>query len=1614
MSVRRISDLAIVGFIALALVAARAAAAEWPCYMADAARSSVTGEKLEFPLTKIWVYQPPQAPSPAWPEPGKELHRMDFDYAFQPVAAGGMVYFGSSADDTVRALDAATGGLRWQFTTGGPVRFSPTIAEGRAYVASDDGGLYCLDAARGKLLWQFRAAPADDQLLGNGRMISRWPCRTGVLVADGVAYVTAGMWPSEGIYVYALDARTGKQIWCNDSSGDMYIDLPHGGASAFSGVAPQGYLLASTDTLLVPTGRSVPAAFDRHTGRLLYYRPASTQFNGGAWATIRGELFFNESHTRGPNADAHVGEAEPQPGDGMGAYKLASGTIIAELPDKHRVLSSGNVIYAAGGGSVQAIDLGAWLDKRSPDGCVLWTAEHARAYCLALADKALLVGGRGIVTAFDAASGKELWHSAVDGQVRGLAVADGRLLAATHRGTIACFEHRNVNVAARRVEEARAPIADASGRYAELAADIVRDTGVSKGYALIVGQSDSRLAVALASQSALHVINLLNDVGALAAERERLVRAGLYGSRVVAQGLLDMSRLPYAPYFADLVVVSGGKAGPSGRELYRILRPCGGVTYFLGGARAAATRIIKEAQIPPSEVRPSGSAPMVVRGRLPGAGEWRYHWADAGHAGVSDESRLRLPLKLLWFGGPGPDRMLDRHRGASAPVSVSGRVFVEGQNHVIAFDAYNGRELWCREMKGAARTRARSSAANLVADDDSIYLAISTSCHRLDQVTGKTVAVYSVPEPLTKEPASPFVDVRWPREWLVIGPFPEEAPPLPEEILRTAPQQIRFQGKQFVATALPVVKQALDLTYLYGGYGFRPLRPGERPRAYPRGDYTRDPAMRGKTAYAFAKIKCPKAGRLQIGAGANWWMQWFLDGKPIYSTLKKGNLGRPPAITDHVFSTDVSAGEHVLAVMVRAGSSGWSLISAGGKRYSDDLNFVPYDSRAPDWGYLSVSDDLVLGTCRGAALFALEKEGGSVRWLYRARQTIDNVSVAIGDGRVFLVDAMPRDKIDRARRRGVEIRSPRSLVALDLSTGSELWRQDDVPQTWYSLQYARGVVTVNANAGYDAATGRKIWQHRVEPERLPVIYDNWIIAQPYAYDLNTGVPRMASDLLSGERRPWKFPRAYGCGSVVGCKNLLLFRSGTAGFFDFSKDGTTTFGGIRPGCSVNMIPANGLMVMPEASSGCTCGYNFQTSMAMVPMEAGNEPWYVFHGDRPTAPVRQFRFNFGAPGDRSDLDGNRWLAFPRPIMTGACPSPVNVNMNPLAWFYHPSGEHNVQGTDRAWLYTSGLRGQGQIVAEFVMDPRVAAPQCERPPTIDGVLDDPCWRGARPVRFRHDAHLRTPKAALFVRRDAENLYFAFRREAVIRNGKPIPFVANQLGDYAQCWLDDDLEIYLSDSKLERCLQFGVSCSGGRIGCLQTVGRGRWKDPPKWRYESWIHPEWRPNWTCAVRKGARQWTAEVAIPLQTVRAAGIELSTLCLDVMSWNHSGYGNSLIYLRHFSITKGTIYRLPPLPQIIDRPIEVPARSFTVRLYFAEPDDVKAGERVFDLKLQGKPMLRDFDIIREAGRKNRALVKEFSGVVASSELTLELVPKAKQLTERTEPIINAIEVVEERAK
>jgi outer membrane protein assembly factor BamB len=89
-----------------------------------------------------------------------------------------------------------------------------------------------------------------------------------------------------------------------------------------------------------------------------------------------------------------------------------------------------------------------------------------------------------------------------------------------------------------------------------------------------------------------------------------------------------------------------------------------------------------------------------------------------------------------------------------------------------------------------------------------------------------------------------------------------------------------------------------------------------------------------------------------------------------------------------------------------------------------------------------------------------------------------------------------------------------------------------------------------------------------------------------------------------------------------------------------------------------------------------------------------------------------------------------------------------------------------------------------------------------------------------------------------------------------------------------------------------------------------------------------------------------------------------------------------------------------------PVPTSERSYTVRLYFLEPQDLKPGERVFDVSLQGKPVLPELDVVKAAGGANRAIVREFKGVRCSTSLQVDLTAN------KGRTLLSGVEIVVEK--
>ena len=700
-----------------------AADADWPQYRGDAQRSGFTSERLPSRLALAWTYESAHPPARAWPTNA----RLGFDQAFQPVIADGLLVFGSSVDDRVHAFDSSTGQERWTFFTDGPVRLAPVIWQQRVYVASDDGFLYCLSASDGRQLWKFRGGPNNRMVLGNDRMTSAWPARGGPVVLDNVVYFAAGVWPTDGFHLHALEARTGKPLWSNRDTGSLYMPQPHAGAYGRSGVAAQGHLVASGTNLLVPTGRAVPAAFDRTTGKLRYFHLAAHSRMGGDRVSALGDWFFNV----GFPFDAQSGLA----GDGS-PQRIGPMAALSKRAD-HIVRSTTKTVTA-----FQLIQRNKKDRKGKPITVKglksLWSIDPpAAGHSLIVADRTIISGGRNRVCAIDADSKIVAWSHAVVGTACGLAVADGRLFVSTDRGRIHCFANRAERRTVVHEQSSTFGTPDENPIYGKAAEEILAKTKIGDGFCLDLGCGEGDLALALARRSNLMIYAVDPDAANVRRARRRIAAAGLYGSRITVHHS-PLSDSAYPKYFANLIVSCRAVTepvesvtGPAAKDISRLQRPYGGSLC----------------------VGKPGSMKTGVRGELSGAGSWTHQYASAANSCCSDDSLVKGPLATLWFRDA--DLSLPPRRSRRPPpLFHRGRLFVQGVG-LRAVDAYNGRTLWEFRPKDSLQPyNADKTGSNFCVSDQGLYARIGSKCLRLDVVTGKKLAEFQIPDGTGKQPGA--------------------------------------------------------------------------------------------------------------------------------------------------------------------------------------------------------------------------------------------------------------------------------------------------------------------------------------------------------------------------------------------------------------------------------------------------------------------------------------------------------------------------------------------------------------------------------------------------------------------------------------------------------------------------------------------------------------------------------------------------------------------------------------------------------------------------------------------------------------------------------------------
>ncbi|MGE4003160.1 MAG: PQQ-binding-like beta-propeller repeat protein, partial [Planctomycetaceae bacterium] len=1113
--------------------------------------------------------------------------------------------------------------------------------------------------------------------LGNDRLISLFPARGAPVVYDGTVYFAAGIWPFMGTFIHALDAETGEFVWTNSGTGSMYILQQHD-RPAFAGIAPQGYLVATEEILLVSGGQTVPAAFDRHTGEFVHFNLNSRAMGekGGSGYHVRAtdDFFVTNEYM----------------------FRMSDGAYLARID--YPIMTDRSLISIDPSGTLRAYEHDMLIEKtkdrkgRDTVKATLeerWNAELDqkldRLHLMA-GSRAVGTGADGLVAAVELSEQQGdpriTWTTNVEGDPLSVIAADDKLFVSTDLGSIYCFagsapENSSPTV----VDEAgtgSVKVDAAQDDWEARVNGILDETKVTQGHCLLLGIGSGRLLNELLAQSDLHVIALDPDADKAAHHRRRLDAAGIYGRRCeVFAG--DVCSIQLPPYLAQLIISEDLEAAGLSRgeefvsRMFHSLRPYGGVACL-----PAAKEQVKpfeqfafhgNSQNALLKWSADGSHLLLSReGALPGSAPWTHQYADAGNSVMSQDELVKAPLGMLWFGGPSNERVLPRHGHGPTPQVAGGRLFIEGRDMLRAVDVYSGRLHWEREFPDVGQhydytshePGANAIGSNYVSLEDSVYLIHEDTCDRLDAKTGETLGEFKVPA-VAGETFAP--------EWgylSVVG-----------DTLIGGLHPVEFKTQAF---------QYRELRKYDGDNGRKLLAEIQRWKDFetvPSPGFKPDPA-----------VIIENLNRL-------------LFSPDFLSTIPEEVRTRTAASELESELEQILADGDDRHLDPRAIELKRRLL----ERYYDLPKYVD----GPIGTYANLS------RLSSRRLVGLDRFTGEVRWTVPARYAFRHNAIAAGNGMVFALDRLQDAEVEHMRRRGKAVDDDRRVIAVDLNTGEAVWTaEQNVFGTWlgYSAEYDvliqagsaagdRALDEVSAGiVAYKGFDGSVLWESDARYSGPLMLHHDIIYSQPgpgRAFDLLTGEIKKRPHPLSGEMVEWTYSRDGGCNTAICSQHMITFRSSAAGYFDLSGDsGTGNWGGFRSSCTSNLIPADGVLNAPDYTRTCTCTFQNRSSLALVHMPE-IETWTFNRFEWDGRRVRQLGLNFGAPGDRRSPNGLLWLDFPS--VGGDSPDvPVTVEGDEVDYFRYHSSHVSGEGLD--WIASCGITGASAIT--ITLDNDQAAPR------------------------------------------------------------------------------------------------------------------------------------------------------------------------------------------------------------------------------------------------------------------------------------------------------------------
>ena len=1132
---------------------------DWPQFKKDNFRSGVTVANVDLKnFGNLWVYDTQQEPVPAWYGPAKEdayaysgpLPSMrDYDLSYYPIVVDDKLYYASSADDAVHCHDIDTGKEKWVFTTGGPIRIAPTYYKGKLYVGSDDGYAYCLDADDGDLNWKFSPTKSEEKILNNGRFISVAPIRTGVLIEDDKAFFGSSLLPWEKSSICAVDAETGEL-------GDKgtFVKEYDGKRMTLEGA------MASTGKVLIqPQGRIAPVFFNKESGESL----GTLSGTGGCFVLVTPEKSIvhgqtsrrismyettldedvqpvsadNQHHLTGENPNSRKSNPQKPKYKQVELMSYNNGKEIAVKGDTSFVLCDRNL---------------ASYNRKTKK--LLWLNRSIKAHRMIVAGDYLFIGTADKIQAISRYNGHCIWEAKVRGTVYALIFAQHRLFASTSEGYLYAFgdggkdfsyypENLNKPALADKLEKEPKPEYPNSLMDELVLGPYVQ--ALSSDSVVMNFETKKPMAVSIEwGANGLETYHVTSPA-ALKHQLTLPVRKGFfYNYRFVSEDGRD-AYYEYDNFF----------------NMYERERQ------VLPEASDEVNALVEKVF---DDLHFERGLCLVVGDR-------------------SDDFSLALAART------------DLNVINVQEDESDYEDFVEEMQEAGVY----GRKICSMQVKDDNQLPVISEIADLVwIDEAEDYNPDEVIRLIAPQQYAVVVGVDDIKEWLAQSTLDWQVDVvKQTDEFVVLKKHPLE------NIGVWSHQYGDMRNASFGNESLYGNNSATDFKAQWmgrPGARFVTDRSGRKPsplvingRMFVQGkEKILAQSVYNGSIYWVKDI--PGLNRMNISRDCS---NWAADETHIY-VAKDAHLLKMEHLTGEIVQS--------ISLPTPADTASWSYIGvmddqligssthphAQFHKYHGGGNEGWYDATQGPNSFKVLSNDL----------FAMTKEG-KVKWTYMPKGPIINTTICEYKGKLMFVESWSANKESRlSGRGGDDMYRDTRLVALDVYTGEKLYEQKFSTiagkTTYFMTVNSETCVVVSSGdnkydiVAFDPSSGKQIWMkeqpwfhsnHGAHMSK-PAIAGDRLIVKPAIYNVHTG-----------ESLGYNTPKVgHGCASYALTEQAMFYRGGSCAMFNFDSRVFSVWERLRPDCWISTIPAQGMLISPEAAGGCSCGLWYETSMVFAPV------------------------------------------------------------------------------------------------------------------------------------------------------------------------------------------------------------------------------------------------------------------------------------------------------------------------------------------------------------------------------------------------------------------------------